>query len=195
MTGPTRDATHPGTHPEQRGNPRGNAPGTQDSAAQLASSRAAEPTSAVKPAATHPVGAAGVPAAPQGQPEGGPVTTPKRVQRQRTKGWRMPEGAVYVGRGTVWGNPWVVGSNVSIQNGDARQDIYSLDPEWAVKLYRLWVTSVSVSDSPCVPEKLQYRDLEGLDLVCWCPLTYPDGRRHPCHADVLLELANPGADS
>lgn len=65
MTGPTRDATHPGTHPEQRGNPRGNAPGTQDSAAQLASSRAADPTSAVNSAATRQVGAAGVPAAPQ----------------------------------------------------------------------------------------------------------------------------------
>ena len=28
------------------------------------------------------------------------------------------------------------------------------------------------------------------DLVCWCPLTYPDGTIVPCHADVLLELAN-----
>lgn len=53
---------------------------------------------------------------------------PQRIQRMRTKGWRMPAGALYVGRGTVWGNPWVVGSNVAIQNGDARQDIYSLDP-------------------------------------------------------------------
>ena len=31
---------------------------------------------------------------------------PKRIQRQRTKGWRMPEGAIYVGRPTVWGNPF-----------------------------------------------------------------------------------------
>ncbi len=28
----------------------------------------------------------------------------KRIQRKRTKGWRMPEGAVFVGRPTVWGN-------------------------------------------------------------------------------------------
>jgi len=34
---------------------------------------------------------------------------PKRIQRKRTKGWRMPDGAVYVGRGTRWGNPFVVG--------------------------------------------------------------------------------------
>ncbi len=30
------------------------------------------------------------------------------------------------------------------------------------------------------------RELAGRDLACWCPL---DG---PCHADVLLEVANPG---
>lgn len=28
---------------------------------------------------------------------------PKRIQRKRTKGWRMPPGAVYVGRPTKWG--------------------------------------------------------------------------------------------
>jgi hypothetical protein len=31
----------------------------------------------------------------------------RRIQRSRAKGWRMPEGAVYVGRPTLWGNPWV----------------------------------------------------------------------------------------
>src|ERR1035437_1021501 len=36
-------------------------------------------------------------------------TKPKRIQRRRTKGWRMPEGAIYVGRPTKWGNLWVVG--------------------------------------------------------------------------------------
>jgi len=29
-----------------------------------------------------------------------------RIQRRRTKGWRMPEGAVYVGRPSRWGNPY-----------------------------------------------------------------------------------------
>jgi len=32
---------------------------------------------------------------------------PQRLQRRRTKGWRMPPGAVYVGRPTEWGNPFV----------------------------------------------------------------------------------------
>lgn len=30
---------------------------------------------------------------------------PERIQRRRTRGWRMPEGAVYVGRPSKWGNP------------------------------------------------------------------------------------------
>lgn len=48
----------------------------------------------------------------------------------------MPENAIYVGRPTVWGNPFVV------------------------------------------------QALRGKDLACWCRLD------QPCHADVLLELAN-----
>ena len=32
------------------------------------------------------------------------MSEPKRIQRKRTKGWRMPKGAVYVGRPTKWGN-------------------------------------------------------------------------------------------
>jgi hypothetical protein len=33
-------------------------------------------------------------------------------------------------------------------------------------------------------------DLRGKPLACWCPLCYPAGSRCPCHAGVLLELAN-----
>lgn len=35
-------------------------------------------------------------------------TTPKRIQRKRTKGWRMPPGAVYVGRPGPFGNPFTI---------------------------------------------------------------------------------------
>jgi hypothetical protein len=31
---------------------------------------------------------------------------PRRIQRRRAKGWRMPAGAVYVGRRSKWGNPY-----------------------------------------------------------------------------------------
>ena len=37
-------------------------------------------------------------------------TTPNRIQRRRLKGWRMPKGAIYVGRGSRWGNPYRVGT-------------------------------------------------------------------------------------
>lgn len=69
MTSPTRDATHPDHTPKTGGNHGGNAPGTPDSAALFASSRAADPTSAVNSTATSPEGAAGVLAAPQCRPE------------------------------------------------------------------------------------------------------------------------------
>ena len=35
-------------------------------------------------------------------------------------------------------------------------------------------------------------ELRGKDLARWCPLEDEHGNRVPCHADVLLELANPG---
>lgn len=36
------------------------------------------------------------------------MSTPTRIQRRRTKGWKAPEGALYVGRGSKWGNPFYV---------------------------------------------------------------------------------------
>jgi hypothetical protein len=97
---------------------------------------------------------------------------PVRIQRKRTKGWRMPENTVYVGRPTKWGNPWTV------------EDTYS--PENCVDNYRLWVAH----GLPITYEKhrqLLFCDmveLRGKNLACWCRLD------QPCHADVLLEVAN-----
>ena len=92
---------------------------------------------------------------------------PIRIQRKRTKGWRMPDGAVYVGRPTQWGNPFAVDAT----NG----------PGDAVRDFRGYVLG-RLSSGVGYP----LRELRGKDLVCWCPLT------QPCHADVLLELANAG---
>jgi hypothetical protein len=44
------------------------------------------------------------------------MSKPKRIQRSRAKGWTMPANAIYVGRPTVWGNPYVVGSQ--LMNGE-----------------------------------------------------------------------------
>lgn len=107
------------------------------------------------------------------------VTAPKRIQRQRTKGWRMPEGAVYVGRPTKWGNPFVVG-HFSAAGGAV---IWVDDRAHAAELFRER-THYTVRTGPAIKE------LRGKDLVCWCPLEDADGNRVPCHADVLLEWAN-----
>ncbi len=106
---------------------------------------------------------------------------PVRIQRKRTKGWRAPEGAVYVGRGTQWGNPFKV-------NNPA---LGRLSREEAIRAYRRLIL-VNL-DGVIHWNRVRFnqadveKHLRGKDLMCWCPLD------QPCHADVLLELANFGA--
>jgi len=65
----------------------------------------------------------------------------KRIQRRRVKGWRMPEGAIYVGRPTYWGNPQRVtktfGPNYSVMTYfGLMQDRLELEPEiWKPRLF------------------------------------------------------------
>ncbi|AJA43374.1 hypothetical protein VC60_gp73 [Mycobacterium phage Sbash] len=115
---------------------------------------------------------------------------PRRIQRRRTKGWRMPEGAIYVGRPTKWGNPWRItpetnhampfgrGAVVHHITEDAILGHFAADDAayWAVQAYRRDLTDELVAAARA--------ELRGHDLVCWCPLD------QPCHADVQLELAN-----
>ena len=115
---------------------------------------------------------------------------PKRIQRKRTKGWRMPEGAVYVGRPSKWGNPWTAGGDAQFVMRDTpkgvvkRMSFDRMTPATVVELYRFWITRTSWNESPHDPTRLDMSPLAGRDLVCWCPLD------QPCHADVLLEIAN-----
>ena len=119
---------------------------------------------------------------------------PQRIQRRRIKGWRMPEGAVYVGRPTVWGNPYVI-----VRSGKTAWDVcgpYSTYSTLATFISRTGVEArtdavrrlrrlVAESRDPWGTDRVR-AELAGRDLACWCPLD------QPCHADVLLELANPG---
>lgn len=92
---------------------------------------------------------------------------PVRIQRKRTAGWKMPENTVYVGRPTMWGN-------------HAASALCIKDRAEAVAAFRCWVDQ-------CASYAWKGRaviDLRGKNLACWCPLD------KPCHADVLLELAN-----
>lgn len=100
----------------------------------------------------------------------------------------MPEGAVYVGRPTKWGNPFAVGDEALRRSRLGGYEIHNVtDAAHAVHLFRAWLDRWP-TDFVGVREPLDInadmRQLSGLNLVCWCPLD------QPCHADVLLELAN-----
>lgn len=117
---------------------------------------------------------------------------PTRIQRQRTKGWRKPEGAVYVGRPTLYGNPfqitrvgkvWIV--FVDAAPGVTGRTVATLFDEQearqtAVDNFRAMLRTPGGSEQA----DFFARKLHGRDLMCWCPESMP------CHADVLLELAN-----
>lgn len=100
-----------------------------------------------------------------------PTRAPKRVQRQRTKGWRAPRGAVYVGRGTRWGNPFKIGERGPNGAPMTRDEV--------VTAYILGWVDVSPETFTAMQAALR-----GRDLMCWCRLD------QACHADALLELAN-----
>jgi hypothetical protein len=100
--------------------------------------------------------------------------TPKRIQRKRRKGWRLPPNTICVTRPGPWGNPFIVQTDAQAEVG--------CSAESAVRLYRQWLLLI-----PGLRQTIR-RDLGGKNLACWCkPGT-------PCHADVLLEIANRGPD-
>ena len=110
----------------------------------------------------------------------------------------MPEGAVYVGRPTKWGNPFRA---------------QAVGAKACLRLYRLYVTGklsrskiervvngrvmpgqsdVAILRLLLVASVLRHKltELRGKDLACFCPLVDKQGKPVPCHADVLLEMAN-----
>ena len=88
---------------------------------------------------------------------------PKRIQRKRTKGWKMPEGAVYVGRPTKFGNNF---------------DVATYGRKLAIFNFRMRMKNMELINPGF------FAELRDKDLACWCRLD------QPCHADVLLEIAN-----
>ncbi len=116
-------------------------------------------------------------------------TQPIRIQRKRKVGWKLPPDTIYVGRPTLWGNPFIAD-----------------EVQMAVDAFRKRATSKeSCISFEMGPGKLQFaknshpdsldwawrqwandhlHELRGKNLACWCALD------QPCHADVLLEIAN-----
>lgn len=78
-----------------------------------------------------------------------------------------PAEAVYVGRPSKWGNPFIIG-----RDGERAE---------CVEKFR---TMLQQPDTFWSVKRAEIRaELKGKDLVCWCA-------PKPCHADILLEIAN-----
>ena len=108
---------------------------------------------------------------------------PKRIQLRRAKGWRMPENAVKVDRSTKWGNLFTV---VSVGTREKCLEVFSDLIKRGPCLGYLadaW-PSVKMQEERRAHILANLDQLRGKDLACWCPLD------QPCHADVLLQLAN-----
>jgi len=111
---------------------------------------------------------------------------PRRLQRPRKRA-PLPAGSTYVGRPTLWGNPFAGRAKI----GHAR----------SVILFAAWLRGelsprilASAGFSNAEIDTLirrrhslvrQLPALAGHDLQCWCPTTSAW-----CHADVLLDAAN-----
>ena len=120
----------------------------------------------------------------------------KRVQRKRTKGYRLPENTKCVNRGTKWGNPIKLMAGIIYIDVSYRRNILSNwvyynvgDIKDVIYLYRkLWDgTRFQNPDLQYWSDrfkKLDLNELKGKNLACFCALN------NPCHADVLLEKAN-----
>jgi Domain of unknown function (DUF4326) len=96
----------------------------------------------------------------------------KRIQLKRSKGWKMPTGAVKVDRTTRWGNPFTIADC-----GSAAV---------AVAQHGRWMRGeIPAPDAAEPPLADAIRAaLGGRDLACWC------ATNGPCHADLLLTMAN-----
>ena len=83
-----------------------------------------------------------------------------------------PSGAVYVGRPSKWGNPFIV---------------KYFGRQGAIDGFLKWMNRDTGMIAYVGYEPPDIEELKGKDLVCWCaPL--------PCHADILLKLANAGGN-
>lgn len=92
------------------------------------------------------------------------MSMPKRIQRSRAKGWRLPANTVIVTRPGKWGNP------------------FKGKPFDAVMDYHAWLKDTPEGRAIASDARIQLR---GKNLACWCPLD----QAH-CHATILLDIAN-----
>lgn len=102
--------------------------------------------------------------------------SPQRIQLQRARGWRMPAGTVKVDRSTRYGNPFRIGDD-GVPDAAAAVRLFA-------KLLDRQEELASSTDLFVFTKARLVQDLAGRNLACWCR------PGEPCHADVLLKVAN-----
>ena len=117
-----------------------------------------------------------------------------RVQRSRRRGSKMPDDAIYVGRGSMWGNPFKLDVFTIMMETKAGWVPYTPKGGHTTKdVVRLFRDLLMNPNSHPVPSEVRLRfklmrdrieDLRGRRLACWC------GPAAACHAEPLIELAN-----
>jgi hypothetical protein len=101
-----------------------------------------------------------------------PPAAPHRVQLKRSAGWKMPPNTVKVDRTTRWGNPFTAADCGSVAV--------------AVASHGRWMRGEIAAPGAVEPPEADAirAALAGRNLACWCPSP------GPCHADLLLKIAN-----
>ena len=130
---------------------------------------------------------------------------PQRIRMSRWHPWRAEHpDAVIVDRSTKWGNPITlsdVGAQFPRLDGRGVATLVVRDFEVLARRGVLSYPNWRFLGGRRGPVRWTYpsvaeihAELAGRDLACWCPLEDEHGNRVPCHADVLLEIANRGVD-
>ena len=113
------------------------------------------------------------------------MSHPRRIQRSRRKGAHLPDGTIYVGRPTMWGNPFAYR-----KIGHAKATI--LHRAWlngqlgALTLERMGFSPAEIDSLGRMRERVlvNLHRLAGRNLACWCPAT-----SDWCHAETLIAMA------
>jgi len=122
---------------------------------------------------------------------------PHRLRFYRRRGFRLPDNALRVARPSRFGNPFLVtqmpGKSWYLvylpdnYEGSLEQRILRSRQQTHLTQWKAHAVAVDCFRELLDQRPLPARDLEklrGKDLACYCSLDLP------CHADVLLELAN-----
>ncbi len=95
-----------------------------------------------------------------------------RVQRTRKTAPGIPLGAVYIGRPTIYGNPFVIGSKY---NGEI------ITRQKALEMYYEHLKKMAKENTQHFLKLIS--DIENKNLCCWCSLT------EQCHGDILILIS------